>query len=333
MQMSTGNVQEYIASGTNTNGRIVLAHIKASASGSAIFQRDCVTHCRRRFLRRKKCTTDCYNRAFNAAELNVIQNGLIGHAYNQLEARYVDFQNNVNNRPDMIALNSDLEKEALALGLQNGAKYGGRLGMIPFTGYGEMITAVSLAYDVALKLFSTSIKTEIVEQYTNLSFESYDNLVTVQQYVGVAERNIGSLKNVISRYLDIPADKLEDFKSYIDFADMGDATVWNNFQTLLKTDNSGNSKSINILFNFDNATSKYNVIVTETRTQFQVADDIYVMKKTKSTFGGAFVKEDFQIKRQPHTVTAEDAEVLMNYFDLIAYRKLRIVFEGFNPSA
>jgi hypothetical protein len=46
-----------------------------------------VRHCKR-FLFIKKCHTDCYNRAFSAGELQVIQYGLLGHAYNQLEAKF-----------------------------------------------------------------------------------------------------------------------------------------------------------------------------------------------------------------------------------------------------
>ena len=112
---------------------------------------------------------------------------------------------------------------------------------------------------------------------------------------------------------------------------MADYTSWNNYHGLLRTDNSGSSKSVQIFFNYVQATKKYNVLVTETATQFKVADDLFVMKKTKSTFGGAFVNVDYSIRREPHNVTPADAEVLMNYFDLIAFRKLMIVFEGFKP--
>jgi hypothetical protein len=228
--MTNGQVQEYVASGTNTNGRIVLAHIKSGATGNAIFQKDCITSCKKRFLRKKKCSTTCYDRGFNPAELNVIQNGLIGYAFNQLEAKYFEFQNNVINRPDLLSLNSDLERQATSLGSFNSLKNaGGNLKFIPFTGYGEILMAASLAYDVAKKLFSTSTKTEIVESYTSLGFESYDNIVTMQYYLGVAERNIGSLKSVIVRSLQIPEDKVASFSDYIEFADLVDSSTWTNY--------------------------------------------------------------------------------------------------------
>jgi len=87
IQAQNGAVEEYVASGTNQNGRIVLAHVHVQAWGTAIYQTECVRHCKRRLFS-KKCYTDCYNRAFSAGELQVIQYGLLGHAYNQLEAKF-----------------------------------------------------------------------------------------------------------------------------------------------------------------------------------------------------------------------------------------------------
>jgi len=218
----------------------------------------------------------------------------------------------------------------MALGTFNSVKNVGNLGLM-FTGIGEALSAVSLAYDIALKLFSTSTKTEIVQSYTKLGFESYDNLVTIQYYLGVSASNINSLKSVIVRSLYIPKDKVKSFNDYIDFADVVDSSSWTNYNSFLKSDNSGGAKSVQVFFNIDSKTNKYNVFVTETKTQFKVADDIYVMKKTKSTFGGAFVKEDFSIKRQSHTVTPEDAETLMTFFDIIAFKKFKTTLEAFKP--
>ncbi len=66
-------------------------------------------------------------------------------------------------------------------------------------------------------------------------------------------------------------------------------------------------------------------------TQFKVADDIFIMKKTKSTQGGAFVKEDFQIKTQSNVITQEDAETLMVFFDMVAFKKFKTTLETFKP--
>jgi hypothetical protein len=71
LQRSTGSVEEYVASGTNTNGRIILSFMKGSASGVALFPPVYAVRCRRvLFVRR--CKTYNYPRPLNAGELMVI---------------------------------------------------------------------------------------------------------------------------------------------------------------------------------------------------------------------------------------------------------------------
>ena len=40
MQQANGAVEEYVASGTNSNGNIVLAHVHVVSFGTWIFQKD-----------------------------------------------------------------------------------------------------------------------------------------------------------------------------------------------------------------------------------------------------------------------------------------------------
>lgn len=84
-----GGVVETVAAGSNYNGKIALAFIRTSANGLAKYQNDCITNCRRTLFR-KKCKTDCYTRAFTSDELMVIQLGLLGSAYNLLEAKFAE---------------------------------------------------------------------------------------------------------------------------------------------------------------------------------------------------------------------------------------------------
>lgn len=159
-------------------------------------------------------------------------------------------------------------------------------------GYTEILNAVEKTYDLAKKIFGSSTKTEIVESYTKLGFDHYDNVVTIQYYLGVAASNIDRLKSIIVRSLAVPADKVDSFNDYLDFADIVDASSWTNFDNILRTDNEGGTKTAQIFFNRDEATDKYNVFVTDIKADFKVADDLFVMKRSKSTMGGMFQKED-----------------------------------------
>jgi hypothetical protein len=202
-----------------------------------------------------------------------------------------------------------------------------------FAGYFQVLDAVEKTFDLAKKIFSSSTKTEIVNSFTKVGFASYDNDVNIHYYLGVAQSNTDRLKTMIIRNFQIPADKADSFRDFIDFADIADSSAWTNYQSFLRADNEGGAKSVQIFFNLDLATNKYNVFITDVKTKFKVADDIYVMKKSKSRFGGMFEKETIDFKKQSHIVTAEDAEILMTFFDVIALKKFQATLELMKPIA
>ena len=105
IQLQNGAVEEYVASGTNQNGRIVLAYVHVQAWGTAIYPGESVRHCKKRVFK-KKCHTHIYNRAFTASELQVIQNGLLGHAYIQLEVKFDELQSKLIKNPLIIDSNT-----------------------------------------------------------------------------------------------------------------------------------------------------------------------------------------------------------------------------------
>lgn len=137
-----------------------------------------------------------------------------------------------------------------------------------FPGFTDILAAVSQTYDVVFKLFSSSSKTELVQAYTSLGFSHYDGKASITYYIGVSADKIDRLKSLIVRSLSIPADKVDAFADYIDFADCLDASAWTNVQSLLRTDNSGETKAVQVFFNRDLATNKYNVFVTDVIADF-----------------------------------------------------------------
>ena len=55
------------------------------------------------------------------------------------------------------------------------------------------------------------------------------------------------------------------------------------------------------------------------------------MSKSKSTWGGMFQKQDIKFEKRPHILTAEDAQMIMTFFDIIALGKFKMTLELFKP--
>lgn len=176
----------------------------------------------------------------------------------------------------------------------------------PFGGFFSVLDAVGKTFDLTLKMFSSASKTDIVNQFTKGGFRNYDNDVNIQYYLGVLPANIDRLKAMITRNLQIPPNKQASYNDFIEFSDLADSSSWNNFHNFLKTDNTGGAKSIQLFFNFDEVKGKHNVFVTNVATKFKIADDLFIQKSSKSTFGGLFYKEKIEFKYVPHVLTIEE---------------------------
>ena len=76
-------VQEFVASGKNENGKIVLSFIHSEAIGDVITQTTTTQHCHW-FLFWKKCHNEYDPRGFTTDELIAMQNGLLYYGYTAL---------------------------------------------------------------------------------------------------------------------------------------------------------------------------------------------------------------------------------------------------------
>jgi hypothetical protein len=67
--------------------------------------------------------------------------------------------------------------------------------------------------------------------------------------VADVNNNIPRLKDNLMRKGGIPADKVNEFRDFVDFADIPEETTWNNYQSFLRENNEGGCRSIEIYFN------------------------------------------------------------------------------------
>lgn len=128
---------------------------------------------------------------------------------------------------------------------------------------------------------------------------------------------------------EVPANLNEAFNDWWELAEFSDASTWQFQNTMFTKDNLGNAKYMTIMYNRDEVTGKYTFFTADVKGTFNVAEDMYIWQKQKSTFGGLFQKDIQEIKYLPHTITLEEAELLMNFFDMIALSKYDMYLRTF----
>jgi hypothetical protein len=83
------------------------------------------------------------------------------------------------------------------------------------------------------------------------------------------------------------------------------------------------------MYNKDAATGLYTIFSADIKATFKVAQDMYIWQKQSSSMGGLFQKDTQEIKYMPHKLTIEEANLLMNFFDMAALSKFDMYLRTF----
>jgi hypothetical protein len=75
-----------------------------------------------------------------------------------------------------------------------------------------------------------------------------------------------------------------------------------------------------LLSMIDPETGKYTIMTVDVKATFHIADDLFLWQKQSSKFGGLFKKDTQYLERRPASISLEDAETLMSWFDMIALK-------------
>ena len=66
---------------------------------------------------------------------------------------------------------------------------------------------------------------------------------------------------------------------------------------------------------------------------FEIAPDLLIMRDSKSILGGMFGSSRERIERVPHSMTPDDLQEMLDFFDLIAFERFMKLFDESSSGA
>lgn len=114
-------------------------------------------------------------------------------------------------------------------------------------------------------------------------------------------------------------------KSYLNFAPYSKVGEWNMMRSMFNADSESSANYFCIMTYVDSQKrmSIYEVSIANT---FQIAPDLLILRNSKSSWGGLFTSESEKIEEIPHAMTPVDLQQLLDYFDLIAFKRFMALF-------
>jgi hypothetical protein len=77
------------------------------------------------------------------------------------------------------------------------------------------------------------------------------------------------------------------------------------------------------LYNKNDDDDTITFMLADTQASFNVGNDMWMWERSTAKLGGIMTKSEIVTESLPHTITLEDAKVLLNIFDTIALNKFK----------
>ncbi len=165
-----------------------------------------------------------------------------------------------------------------------------------------------------------------------LSFDSLATSTHISMFRDVPMAKFASLQKFVNLAIKCPPEKKAHLDKWWDAVDFVDESVWSNQNLILTQDNAGNAKYLTLMYNKNDDDDLITFMVSDTQANFNVADDMWMWERSTSKMGGLMQKQETIVQYLPHTVSFDDAKVLMNIFDTVALTKFKQYVQALHDS-
>jgi hypothetical protein len=128
------------------------------------------------------------------------------------------------------------------------------------------------------------------------------------------------LSALILNKLKVNNDTKNEVKGYLDMVPDQKVEEWNMFRTIFSVENSNNANYL-CLMTYLNANNKLNVYMVQMSQNFELAQDVLVIRNSYTTEDGKFSFEQESIEHVPHEVTETDLQQILDFFDIITFKR------------
>lgn len=173
-----------------------------------------------------------------------------------------------------------------------------------------------------VETFKISKTSTIKETLLGKGFSYFAQSAQIQISKGLEEANFDKFMGYIAKRLKVPEERRDDLTDVVETAKFVEKQAWVAFNTLYSVDKIGNTKFATLLIGKDEQTGKYDIVLSDVQADFQFAPDLIVVNKKLSVFGGIFNHEKDETISRPRSITQEDIQTVLNFFEIIAYQTI-----------
>ncbi|KAF9272761.1 hypothetical protein BGZ68_002118 [Mortierella alpina] len=189
------------------------------------------------------------------------------------------------------------------------------------------IATAQAVWDLAKSIFGREVS-ETIKRQVCLGFKRYEHSVTAMSMMGIDQDDLPYVLDSLLKMAHVPAG--DDLETALLLSKYSTDYTWSG-ELVSYTSKNGMHQFFYIYKHARPDKNKVDIVFGLLKSDFKLAEDVLIVHRKESRWGGMSKSEEVFYRNVPHILTPKDTALLNLYFEVVAYRKLAMVTNATVP--
>jgi hypothetical protein len=175
-----------------------------------------------------------------------------------------------------------------------------------------------------LNLFGKQSSESLVGQFQDRGFSHFNERTTITVTSGLPTKYYEAfMKDMLKSVVKVPSKHNDAVKQIVRWGLYTGSNTWNAAENVFDIGSGGKVKNFQIFLNRNTACEEMNIVLVKTDVAFKMAEDIFVISKSKSSWGGAFSSTKLHWKKNKAPIKQADLTFVSEYFITLGMNRIK----------
>jgi hypothetical protein len=202
---------------------------------------------------------------------------------------------------------------------------GRKLGILgAFDALTSSVSGATSAVQGVLNLFGKKSSESLVGQFQDRGFSKFNEKTTISVTGGLPTKYYEAfIKDMLKSVVKVPKKHKDAVKQIVRWGLYTQSNTWNAAENIFDIGKGGQVKNFQLFVNRNTACEEMNIVLIKTDVTFELAPDLFVISKSKSSWGGAFSKTKLHWKKEKKPIKSADITFVSEYFITLGMNRIK----------
>ena len=201
---------------------------------------------------------------------------------------------------------------------------GRRLFLGAFNALIGAVQGATSAVQGIVNLFGKQTSEALVGQFTDRGFSKFNEKTTITVTTGLPTAYFEAfMKDQLKSVVKVPSKHKSAIKQIIRWGLYSGSNTWNAAENVFDVSKGGDVKNFQLFVNRNYECEEMNIVLVKTDVKFKLAKDIFVISKSKATFGGAFSTTKLHWKSRDAALKQPDLTFVSEFFINLGMNRIK----------